>query len=102
MSSLTNIIQIRKGKKLSTFCAFTDFSKAYDSVNRQLLWSKLQSVGVYGKMLNAVKSLYCNISVCIRVNNYYTNWFNVNCGLRQGCGLSPLISEQRLNDWVRE
>ena len=35
--TLTNIIDTRKKRKLSTYCAFTDFRKAYDCINRDLL-----------------------------------------------------------------
>ena len=39
LSSLTNIIETRIKKKLSTFAAFVDFRKAYDTVNRNILWN---------------------------------------------------------------
>ncbi|XP_052810397.1 uncharacterized protein LOC128238477 [Mya arenaria] len=38
ISSLTNLVDTRKKNKQCTFCAFIDFSKAFDSVNRNLLW----------------------------------------------------------------
>jgi hypothetical protein len=41
LSSITNIIETRKLRKLSTFAEFVDFKKAYDSVNRALLFNKL-------------------------------------------------------------
>jgi hypothetical protein len=98
VSTLTNIIQTRKCKKLSTFCSFIDFRKAYDSIDRNILWNKLSNNGISGRMLNAVKSLYCNVSSCVQVNNVQTGWFDVKCGLRQGCGLSPLLFNLFVND----
>ena len=35
--NLTNVLENRLKKKLSTFAAFIDFSKAYDRINRELL-----------------------------------------------------------------
>ena len=98
LSSLTNIIDTRKKLKRSTFCAFIDFKKAYDFINRGKLWTRLQNIGVSSKMLVAVKSLYTSVSSCVRVNNFYTNWFEVNSGLRQGCSLSPLLFNLFIND----
>ena len=48
LSSLTNIIETRNKKKLSTFAAFVHFKKAYDTVNRNILWNKITEIGVNG------------------------------------------------------
>ena len=77
--------------KLLTFCAFIDFRKAYDYINRNKLWQRLQEINVSTKMLTAIKSLYTNVSACVKVNNLTTDWFDVNSGLRQGRSLSPLL-----------
>ena len=98
ISSLTNIIETRKKRKLSTYCAFFDFRKAYDCINRGLLWGKLEKVGIGGKLLGAIKSLYTSVSCCVRVNNLTTDWFDVSCGLRQGCNLSPVLFNLFIND----
>ena len=89
ISSLTSIIDTRKKRKLSTFTAFIDFKKAYDFINRDKLWTRLFGLGISGKMLKAVMSLYSSVSSCVRVNSLCTDWFNVSSGLRQGCILSP-------------
>jgi len=44
-SCLTNVIDTHKTFKLSRFCAFIDFRKALDSVNRNLLRQKLANNG---------------------------------------------------------
>ena len=48
ISSLTSIIDTRKKRNLSTFCAFIDFRKAYDTINRAKLWNRLSDIGVGG------------------------------------------------------
>ena len=100
ISSLSNIIETRQKSKLPTFCAFIDFKKAYDSINRNILWSKLTAAGINGKLMSSLKSLYSNVSSCVRVNNVYSEWFNVPAGLRQGCSLSPTLFNFYINDFV--
>lgn len=38
LSTLTSIIETRKLKRQSTFAAFIDFKKAYDGINRNILF----------------------------------------------------------------
>ena len=98
ISSLTSIIETRKKMRLSTYCAFIDFRKAYDFINRDKLWQRLRDINVSTKMLTAIKSLYVNVSACVKVNNLTTDWFDVKSGLRQGCSLSPLLFNLYIND----
>ena len=84
--------------KKSTFAAFIDFKKAYDCVNRNVLWKKLHDIGVNGKMFSALQSLYHNVRCCVRVNGLFTPWFDVNRGLKQGCLLSPILFNFFIND----
>ena len=98
LQSLTSIIDNRKKKKLSTFCAFIDFSKAYEYIDRDKLWFRLYDTGVSTKMLSAVRSLYNSVPSCVRLNNYHTDWFDVRSGLRQGCSLSTLLFNLFIND----
>ena len=65
--SLTNIIETRKCKRKSTFVAFTDFRKAYEAINRNLLFKKSSSLGICGRVYNALASLYETVSCCVRI-----------------------------------
>ena len=98
VSTLTNIIDTKKKRKLSTFCAFIDFRKGYDCINRGLLWGKLEEIGIADKLLGAVKSLYVSVSSCVRINNLTIELFDVTCGLRQGCNVSHLLFNLFIND----
>ena len=98
LSTVTSIIETRKLRRQQTFTAFVDFSKAYDRINRQLLWKKLCNMGISNKMLSALQLLYTDVECCVRVNGFNTAWFNVETGLKQGCILSPLLFNLYIND----
>ena len=51
---------INNGKKL--YCAFVDFRKAFDFINRDIIWYKLIKLGVRGSLLNVIKSMYNNVN----------------------------------------
>ena len=98
--TLTSIIETRKLKRQSTFAAFIDFKKAYDAIDRTLLFTKLTHLGITSHMYNAISSLYDGVQCCVRINGLKTNWFTVNCGLKQGCSLSTLLFNLYINDLV--
>ena len=78
------------GKKL--YCCFIDFAKAYDCVPREKLWQRLFDIGVRGKMLHAIKSLYdVGVDMSIKLDVGVLDPINTAVGVKQGCPLSPLL-----------
>ena len=72
ITSLSLIVKSRIKLKKDTFASFIDFSKAYDRIDRSLLWHKLSQIGIDGKMLRSLKSLYENVKCTARVNGVHS------------------------------
>ena len=96
--TLYSILNDRKISRKSTYVCFVDMKKAFDTVRRDLLWYKLQVMGIRGQFLNAVKSLYENVQCTVRVNSLLSPWFDVSAGVKQGCILSPTLFSVYIND----
>ena len=91
---------INQGKKL--YCAFVDFKKAFDFVNRDIIWYKLIKLGVRGKMLNVIKSMYAKVKARVKFNYELSEPFESYLGVRQGECLSPFLFSMYLNDIEEE
>ena len=65
-------------------CGFIDLQKAYDSVNRDKLWDKLRKMGIKGKLLECMQSIY----------------EDVKCSVKQGedCGKSFCVRSGHAKD----
>ena len=87
-----------KARKLKLYCTFIDFSKAFDTIWRAGLWSKLVKYNIDGKILTVVKSMYEHIKSCVSFNGENSTFFQCNNGLRQGENLSPILFSLFVND----
>ena len=61
------------------------------SVYRHDLWLKYFNLGVKGKMLRIIKSIYMSVKSCVRHRKTYSDFFEVSIGLRQGNVMSPIL-----------
>ena len=53
---LKHIIELYKSIHKHIYSAFIDYSKAFDTVDRALLWQKLLSLNIDGKCFNVIKT----------------------------------------------
>jgi Reverse transcriptase (RNA-dependent DNA polymerase) len=75
-----------------------DIEKAYDTVNRRLLWNTLCRAGIPWQVVHFVRGLYHDAHYVVFVNGVLSDAFLSNIGLQQGCALSPLL----YNIYIRE
>ena len=75
--SITTILNNLLLDTRSIFCAFIDFKKAFDCINRQMLLYRLLMYNIDGKMYNAIQSLYNNTKSTVKLNDHITEYFDV-------------------------
>jgi hypothetical protein len=69
---LRTLIESARARGAPLFTCFVDFKKAYDLVDRRLLWDKLARRGMPTALLDAVKALYGDVPMLDMLH-----WFNV-------------------------
>ena len=100
--TLSTIIKNRLDSSKCTFACFIDMQKAFDWVDRDLLFYKLISYNITGKIYWAIKSMYVNTQSCLQLNKIFTDWFSVLNGVKQGDDFSPTLFTLFINDLVNE
>ena len=84
--------EIGRKAGVSLFMCFIDLQKAYDTVDRTLLWQVLTRIGVPPQMIAVIQQFHDGMRACVRPDDgVCSDWFEVEQGLRQGCVLSPLL-----------
>ena len=68
-----------------------DLSKAFDSVNKVILISKLEAMGIRGNVLECLISYMQNRSLRVKCNEVQSDRVDVVLGIPQGSVLGPLL-----------
>ena len=87
-----------RGKQI--FSIFVDFRKAFDYVDRQLMYHRLKEANVNGPFLDLIIQMYTNTVNVVKVNELFTDEIEINIGVKQGDNLSPGIFSQFINGLI--
>ena len=88
-SMASNCLYGKKRSKL--YAAFIDYRKAFDTVDRNVLFQILERQGVSHKFLAMLKAIYKVVNVVVRCGKGLSNKIYCPLGVKQGCLLSPLL-----------
>lgn len=86
--TLYPIVDFYLRKKRRIYCAFIDYEKAFDLVDRTSLWSKLIGCNVNGNVLKVINTFYANAKSAVIKDGIISEYFQCNIGVRQGENLS--------------
>ena len=87
---------LNSGKKL--YCAFIDYEKCFDRINRTLLWQKLINQNVSSKFINAIKAMYTSVRASVKHNGEISEQIPSLTGVKQGDPSSSLLFMLFVND----
>ena len=89
-SSLKIALEQLRYANQEAFVLFVDLVKAFDSVNREMLWKILSNMGVPDSLINVIKKAYTDITITGKVNGVKFDLESTS-GVQQGCPLSPVL-----------
>ena len=67
--SASQIINKHREFNIPTYIAFIDFKKAFDSVDRDKLWTIMSSKGIPARLITAIQKTYMANIIRVNVGN---------------------------------
>ena len=95
---ITDSLNSAIDNKQITCGLFLDFSKAFDTVNHNILLSKLHTYGIRGIPLKWFTSYLHNRTQLVKIDEFESSMETITCGVPQGSNLGPLFFLLYIND----
>lgn len=80
-----------RGTAASAVVMFYDFCKAYDTIDREFLFSAMDALGVGTGFLTLTRLFLADTRSRAMVNGFTSTPAAFLAGVRQGCPLAPLL-----------
>ena len=84
--------------KNNIYVAFVDCKKAFNFVDRTVLFYKRIKSGFTGRTINALRDMYSKIKAKVKIGHLLYEWIYDKSGTNQGGPLSPSIFRKMLCD----
>ena len=94
----TNEWYINLDRKMFNLAVLIDLKKAFDTVDHQILLSKLELYGIKGQAINLLKSYLTNRKQRCQIRNSFSSERLIKCAVPQGSILGPLLFLLYIND----
>ena len=89
-------VRVNNGSKVGV--TIMDLSKAFDSLNHELLLTEIKAYGLDSNSVTFMKRYITNRLPRCKINNSFSGWGKVLNGVPQGSILGPLLLNIFLND----
>ena len=88
---IDDILEYERCKNLNNLMFIIDFRQAFDKINTDYICIVFEKIGFGEYFISWLKTIFSNRKSCVKNGGHLSRFFNVKCGVKQGCPLAPLL-----------
>ena len=88
---LRRLIEGAASRNLPLYATFIDFKKAFDSINRSMMFAILRHYGIPERIVSAIRILYEGSTSRVLIDGQLSKEFAITTGVLQGDVLAPFL-----------
>ena len=88
---IDDILEYERYKNLNDLLLVIDFKKAFDKINNHYIITVFEKYGFGENFLQWLNTILNNRTSCVKNGGYLSSFFTINCGVKQGCPIAPLL-----------
>ena len=88
---IDDILEYERNKNLNDILFIIDFKQAFDKINTHYISKVFEKFGFGVNFLQWLETILNNRTSCVKNGGHISSFFKVNCGVKQGCPIAPLL-----------
>ena len=88
---IDDILEFERNKNLRDLLFIIDFKQAFDKINTYYITQVFKKFGFGDNFIQWLITLFANRTSCVKNGGYLSSFFEVKCGVKQGCPIAPLF-----------
>ena len=88
---LYDMLHYLEGNNIPGLLMLIDFEKAFDSVSWEFIFNVLNFFNFGDYFIGWIRTMFNDIKLCVIQNGFFTDFFNIGRGCRQGDPIAPYL-----------
>ena len=88
---IDDILEYERNKNINDLLFIIDFKQAFDKIDTYYISQVFKKFGFGEIFIQWLNTIFANRTSCVKNGGYLSSFFEIKCGVKQGCPIAPLL-----------